>query len=308
MAAMLAHSRIVPENYRGDEHLADCVIALEIANRNGVSVMAVMQNLYIIQGKPVWSSQFLISCLNATKRFSPLRYEMTGTRGQDDRGCVAWAMDQHGEDLKSPEVTIKTAKAEGWFDRVDSKWKTMPELMLRYRSAALFVRLFAPEISMGIGTAEEAADIVTPEVNGKPYRRPCRPRTIKPQFSSSPASVPGQTQPLRPSAEMTSRKDGDEAPPGAVEDLVSSIQRPALSKADSALATYNYVKALQGLIALSSHDEAELMSFLRNTGKCHPDRTTLVEVMDKQPDAIIWAHDNWQVVDRELAQCKGQAV
>src|SRR5215472_10183707 len=134
MAMMLAHSSIVPETYRGDEHIGDCVIALEIANRIGASVLAVMQNLKMIQGKPGWSAQFLISCLNATKRFSPIRYQMTGTRGKDNWGCIAWAIDRTGETLKSPEVTIRMAKAEGWYDQEGSKWKTMPELMLCYRS------------------------------------------------------------------------------------------------------------------------------------------------------------------------------
>jgi hypothetical protein len=76
MALMLAHSSIVPAAYRGDEHVGDCVIALEIANRIGASILAVMQNLLLVQGKPGWSSQFLISCVNATRRFSPIRYQM----------------------------------------------------------------------------------------------------------------------------------------------------------------------------------------------------------------------------------------
>lgn len=82
MASVIAHSSIVPENYRGDEHLGDCIIALEIANRIGAPILAVMQNLRFVEGKPAWSSQFLISCVNATKRFSPIRFKMTGTRAK----------------------------------------------------------------------------------------------------------------------------------------------------------------------------------------------------------------------------------
>jgi hypothetical protein len=125
MATMLAHSSIVPEAYRGDEHIGDCVIALEIANRIGASVLAVMQNLYLVQGKLGRSSQFLISCVNATKRFSPIRYRMTGTHGEDSWGCIAWAIDRTGQPLKSPEVTIQMAKEEGWYFRDGSKWKSM---------------------------------------------------------------------------------------------------------------------------------------------------------------------------------------
>ena len=78
---MLSGSAIVPEHFRGEAHLGDCMIALEIANRIGASILAVRQNLRLVAGKPGWSSQFLISCVNARKRFWPLRYRVTGTRG-----------------------------------------------------------------------------------------------------------------------------------------------------------------------------------------------------------------------------------
>jgi hypothetical protein len=116
-----------------------------------------MQNLYIVYGKPAWSSQFLISCVNASGKFSPLRYALTGTG--DDLGCVAWATDRANEKLESPRVTIGMAKAEGWFSKNGSKWKTMPELMLRYRAATLFARLYAPELTMGIQADDEIIDI-----------------------------------------------------------------------------------------------------------------------------------------------------
>lgn len=163
MAKALSSSSIVPINYQGDANLGSCIIALEISKRIGASVLAVMQNLYVVHGKPGWSSQFLISCVNASKRFTPLRYKMTGKKGDDSWGCIAWAQDKTGEVLESPEVTIDMAKVEGWYGKNGSKWKTMPELMLRYRTATLFARLYAPELTMGIQTAEEISDVVDVE-------------------------------------------------------------------------------------------------------------------------------------------------
>lgn len=157
MARLLASSSLVPQNYR--DNLPDAVIALEMANRIGASPLAVMQNLYIVHGRPAWSSQFLISCVNASGKFSPLRYLQTGVKGEDSWGCIAWAIDLSGERLESPEVTIGMAKAEGWYSKNGSKWKTMPELMLRYRCATLFARLFAPELTMGIRTDDEVIDV-----------------------------------------------------------------------------------------------------------------------------------------------------
>jgi hypothetical protein len=168
MAVLLSESQLIPETFRGK--VADCVIALELANRIGASPLAVMQNLYIVHGKPAWSSQFLISCVNASGRFTPLRYQMGGVG--DDYGCIAWAVDKDDERLESPRVTIKMAKDEGWFSRNGSKWKTMPDLMLRYRSATLFARTYAPELTMGIHCEDEIIDIA-PVVT-----EPRRPRTL----------------------------------------------------------------------------------------------------------------------------------
>lgn len=158
MVNPLSKSDLVPTTFQGK--IGNCLIALETAQRIGASPMMVMQNLYIVHGKPAWSSQFLIACVNASGKFSPLRYKMTGEKGTDTYGCIAWAKDKNdGEVLESPEITIGIAKKDGWFGKSGSKWQTMPELMLRYRCATLFARLFAPELTMGIQTAEEVIDV-----------------------------------------------------------------------------------------------------------------------------------------------------
>jgi hypothetical protein len=157
-AKLLAASTIVPEHYRGN--LPDCVIALNMAQRIGADPLMVMQNLQIVKGKPGWSSQFLIAAFNQCGRFSSLRYKWTGERGKDNWGCRAWAVEKvTNERLEGAEVTISIAKAEQWFDRNGSKWKSMPEQMLIYRAASWFVRAYAPEIAMGLQTAEELTDV-----------------------------------------------------------------------------------------------------------------------------------------------------
>lgn len=161
MVKPLAQSNLVPDTFRGN--LGDCMIALEYANRIGASPLMVMQNLYVVHGKPAWSSQFLIACANKSGKFSPLRYRMTGEQGTDSFGCIAWAIDSSGETLDSPEVTVAMAKREGWYGKNGSKWQTMPALMLRYRAATLFVRLYAPELTMGISTDDEVRDIYIAE-------------------------------------------------------------------------------------------------------------------------------------------------
>lgn len=157
VAKSLASSDLVPKEYSGK--MANCLVALEIAHRTNSSPLMVMQNLNIIHGRPSWSSTYIIAAVNASKKFTPLRFEMSGEG--DSRQCIAWAKDKDGERLESPVVSIKMAKDEGWHGKSGSKWKTMPELMLRYRAAAFFGRLYAPEILMGMHTEYEMRDMGT---------------------------------------------------------------------------------------------------------------------------------------------------
>lgn len=157
VAKMLSSSDLIPSQYRGN--IQNTMIALEMANRIGASPLMVMQNLYIVQGKPSWSSSFIIAAINNSKRFTPLRFE---TKGEGDSlTCLAYANDLHTNDrLKGPKVSMEMAKKEGWFSKSGSKWQTMPELMIMYRAAAFFGRLYSPDILMGMQTAEEVNDVV----------------------------------------------------------------------------------------------------------------------------------------------------
>ena len=51
------------------------------------------------------------------------------------------------------------AKKEGWATKAGNKWATMPELMIRYRAAAFWGRLYASDLLLGLQTQEEAIDV-----------------------------------------------------------------------------------------------------------------------------------------------------
>jgi len=154
VAKMLSSSDLIPKEYRGN--IQNTLIAMEVAARVGMSPTLVMQNLYIVHGKPSWGSQFIITAINNSKRFSPLRYKYN----EDNTSCYAYATDlETKEVIKGTTITMAMAKAEGWIDKAGSKWKTMPEQMLAYRAAAFFGRLYAPEVMLGMYTEDEVRDI-----------------------------------------------------------------------------------------------------------------------------------------------------
>ena len=180
MAKMYTESTIVPETYKGN--IGNCVIAIDMAMRMKANPLMIMQNLYIVKGNPSWSSKFLIATINTSGKYSALRYrkrnlgkvgkikynetvydpvarrntikvnEFDGT-DIDNIECVAYATEiSTGEVLESDPITIETAIKEGWYTKSGSKWVTMPSLMLTYRAAAFWQRMYCPEISMGFLT------------------------------------------------------------------------------------------------------------------------------------------------------------
>ena len=156
MAKALSESTIVPQTYQ--KNPSNCLIAIEQAQRMNISPLMVMQNLYPIQGKPSWSSKFLIASINASRKFDmELQYDETKDIDGKPYSCVAWTM-KNGRRIEGMEVNMQMAKDEGWLGKNGSKWKTMPQLMLRYRAASFFSSLNCPELTMGIYTKEEIED------------------------------------------------------------------------------------------------------------------------------------------------------
>lgn len=164
-AKLLSTSTLVPKEFQGN--MANCAIGLNIAKRLGADAFMVLQNIDIIHGRPSFRATFLIAMVNASGRFSPLQFRMEGDGAT--RSCVAHAKTKEdGETVEGPQITMAMAKAEGWSTKAGSKWVTMPELMLRYRAAAFFARIYAPDITLGMHTAEEAADMEPEMRNATP--------------------------------------------------------------------------------------------------------------------------------------------
>ena len=134
-----------------------CLIALDMASRCKMSPLMVMQNIYIVYGKPSWSSKFIIALINQSKRYAtPLQFEFN----DDKTSCFAWVNDYDGNKITGPEISIEMAKKEGWYGKNGSKWQTMPELMLRYRAASFFGNTNCSDLLMGLPSADETMDII----------------------------------------------------------------------------------------------------------------------------------------------------
>jgi hypothetical protein len=164
IAKALASSTLIPPQFQGQQGFANCLVALEIAGRMNISPFLCMQHLHIIHGRPSWSSAFIIAMVNGCGRFTPLRFEVSGEG--DSLACYAVATDiKTQQELKGPTITMTMAKKEGWATKSGSKWATMPDLMIRYRAAAFWGRLFAGDLLVGLQTQEEVIDVESVKVS-----------------------------------------------------------------------------------------------------------------------------------------------
>ncbi len=150
---MFASSDIVPKQFQGN--VPNCVIALNLANRMNADPFMLMQNMYVVHGKPAFEGKFYAALVNQCGRYTPLRYIFEGEG--EDRGCIATAYEKKsGEVIEGTLVNWKMVKAEGW-DK-NPKWHSMTDLMFCYRAAAFFARVHCPDVTMGMHTIEEVED------------------------------------------------------------------------------------------------------------------------------------------------------
>ena len=157
VAGFLSQSDLIPQAYKGN--VGNCLIAIDISNRMGLSPMAVMQNSQVVRGKFSWTGSACKAMIDGCGRFrKPTVYREVGTIGTDSWGFYLEGEDKYGNIVKGVTVTVGMSKAEGWYNQ-NPKWKSMTELMLKYRSAAFFMRTECAGLAMGFLTSEENEDI-----------------------------------------------------------------------------------------------------------------------------------------------------
>jgi hypothetical protein len=158
-ARMFAMSPLVPEHLRkgtAEQAMANCYIAMTIADRMGEDRMTVMQNIHIVHGTAGFKAQYMIARANASGVFRDgIDWEISGKGA--DLSVTAYA--KLASTGRRVEITVDMgmAKAEKWTS--NAKYQTMPEIMLRYRSGTFLVRMYAPQVMLGYQTVEEREDL-----------------------------------------------------------------------------------------------------------------------------------------------------
>jgi len=157
------NSTLVPPHFQGN--IANCVLAVTMGDRLKEDPFMIMQHSYVVHNKFGFMAQYLIAKINSAGRFKgPIRWREEGKKNTDAYTVFAYADPVDGTDRVEVGVSWQMVKAEGWESKAGSKWKTMPDMMFKYRSAAFFARLYCPDLIMGMKTVEEIEDYVDAEI------------------------------------------------------------------------------------------------------------------------------------------------
>jgi len=211
-AKLFASSQLVPQHLRDKPQ--DCFIAIHMAERLGEDPLITMQNIYIVSGRAGWSAQYMIGRANRAGVFKGrINWRIEG-KG-DGLAVTAFAKLADTEELVEATASMAMAVAEGWTK--NPKYKSMPELMLRYRSATMLVRLYAPDVMLGIPTSEELQDMryagtLRPAADGG-YEVTEGDETVTAEADPFEQAAAGAAPKEEPQAEATKKTEQPKASP-----------------------------------------------------------------------------------------------
>jgi hypothetical protein len=119
--------------------------------------LIVMQNIHVVNGKAGFASQYMIARANSSGVLKGRIDWRIDRSDPNNLAVTAFAILKETGGEVSVTCDMKMAKAEQWVK--NPKYTSMPEVMLRYRSAAFLVRFYAPDVMLGYQTTEEIEDV-----------------------------------------------------------------------------------------------------------------------------------------------------
>jgi hypothetical protein len=232
-ARMFALSPLVPEHLRKgspDQAIANCWIALTLAEAMGEVPLIVMQNIHVVNGKAGFASQYMIARANSSGVFKGRIDWRIDRSDPANLSVTAFAFLRETGQEVSVTCDMKMAKAEQWTK--NPKYNTMPEIMLRYRSAAFLVRFYAPDVMLGYQTSEEVEDVVAaaapsqPALTAKMITEQAQPgETVD---STASAGDDEQQNPLEASGTAREAPGAEESTSASSDDDGASTEGPAV--------------------------------------------------------------------------------
>ena len=214
VAQAFASSKMVPVHFQGNT--AGVFVVLHMATRMELDPFMVLQNMYMVHGKPGMETKLALALVNTRGPFAnPIAWEFDNE--ENPKKCTAFAFLKTTGEKRSYTLEWDTVVKEKWDSKDGSKWKTLPKLMFMYRSAIFLIRTVCPEVILGLSTFDELQDINGEVVDVSPVEVTAK---LIPQTDKIKEKLRRTRKPASPEAD-----DGVEQPPLA-QDTSPVVQTP----------------------------------------------------------------------------------
>ena len=301
-ARMFSMSPLVPDHLRKgttEQAIANCWIALTLAEAMGEVPLIVMQNIHVVNGKAGFATQYMIARANSSGIFKG-RIDWRIDRS-DPANLAITAYATIKDSGQQVEVTcdMKMARAEGWTK--NSKYQTMPEVMLRYRSAAFLVRFYAPDVMLGYQTVDEIIDVVAAAspsaelLTGQMLIEQSQPAVLAAvpydpetgEIIDAPAATSSAPEPRLPEGMEPEPQQADNA---------ADAPHPAQARADEIIADYRAIISIMDLNSVASRAKDDIAAMPNEIA------ATVTAEFEASKARIAAAHETAKKAERAGAQ------
>lgn len=172
-AEMMSASELVPKNFRGKP--GDVLIAVEMGREVGLSPMAAIQNIGVINGKPGLYGDAGKAILLA----GGCIIEEDDIEIIKNTGRARCRVTRKGRPPVERTYSTENARTAGLLNK-DGPWRTNPERQMAWRAFWFAARDAAADLLKGIGGAEELGDYT-------PIERDITP--INPSLPTEPKAI-----------------------------------------------------------------------------------------------------------------------
>lgn len=151
---LIASSDLAPKDYR--DKPANVLVAIQMGAELGLSPMAALQNIAVINGRPSLWGDAALAVVQVHPGYVTHKEYFEGT---GDSKTAVFEITRKGHDLHVTKFSIADAKKAGLWDKKPSPWQTYPDRMLQMRARGFGLRDKFADALRGLSIAEEAIDL-----------------------------------------------------------------------------------------------------------------------------------------------------
>jgi hypothetical protein len=150
---------------KGMEKPESVMIAIQFGMEIGLTPMAALQNMAVINGRPAIYGDAALALVRSSGQLVSYKETEVGEPGKDSRGFTV-TVQRKGFDPASETFTMGDAKAAKLAGKA-GPWTDYPKRMCKFRARGFLLRDQFGDILKGLRTAEEARDTPS-EINVTP--------------------------------------------------------------------------------------------------------------------------------------------